>query len=50
MAAFCVFLRCVLVFILCVDALVRGQVSHVDPAVFTSHEGTRCYDDSGRPQ
>lgn len=32
-----------------VDLLVLGQVSHVDPVGFTSHEGTRCYD-HGRPQ
>ncbi|XP_069688400.1 laminin subunit gamma-1 [Periplaneta americana] len=31
-------------------ALAGAQVSHVDPVGFSSHEGTRCYDDAGRPQ
>jgi hypothetical protein len=39
----------VLLIALCaVDVL--GQVTHVDPVGYSSHEGTRCYDDIGRPQ
>jgi hypothetical protein len=45
--AWCEWLRVVLI----VGAVnVLGQVSHVDPVGYTSHEGTRCYDDAGRPQ
>jgi hypothetical protein len=40
----------VLLFGLCAVNDVLGQASHVDPVGYTSHEGTRCYDDTGRPQ
>lgn len=40
----------VLIALCAVHVPVLGQVSHVDPVGFTSHEGTRCYDDIGRPQ
>jgi hypothetical protein len=44
----CEWLRVVLIAVGAVNVL--GQVSHVDPVGYTSHEGTRCYDDAGRPQ
>lgn len=44
----CEWLRVVLIAVGAVNVL--GQVSHVDPVGYTSHEGTRCYDDVGRPQ
>jgi hypothetical protein len=46
--ASCEWLRVVVIVLCAVDAL--AQVTHVDPVGYTSHEGTRCYDDAGRPQ